>query len=45
MLNITVSRSQRGSAAMYTKNAVVRIFQHEKQKGKAFHHTGSLIDW
>ena len=28
-----------------SKNAVVRINQHVKMKGKAFHHTGSLMVW
>jgi hypothetical protein len=44
MLNTIVSRSLRGLAAM-SKSAVVRIKAHALWKGKAFHHTSSLIDW
>ena len=28
-----------------SKSVVVRINEHVKMRGKAFHHTGSLIVW
>ncbi len=30
---------------MFTKSVVVRINEHGKMKGKAFHHTDSFIVW